>query len=48
MDDTRLERLLNRHLPMRLSDIGKVGIVLDIAIPFRPEDFVGDQFTLRR
>lgn len=48
MDYTRLGRLLNGHLPMRLSDIGKVGIVLDIAIPFRPEDFVGDRFTLRR
>lgn len=48
LDYTRLGRLLNGHLPMRLADIGRVGIALDIAIPFKPEDFVGDQFTLRR
>jgi len=48
IDYTRLGRLLNSHLPIRLSDIGKVGIALGIAIPFKPEDFVADQFTLRR
>lgn len=48
MDYTRLGRLLNGHLPMRLADIDRLGIALDIAIPFKPEDFVGDQFTLRR
>ncbi len=48
LDYTRLGRLLNGHLPMRLADIGRVGIALDIAIPFKPEDFVADQFTLKR
>lgn len=48
MDYTRLGRLLNGHIPMRLSDIGLLGIALDIAVPYHPRDFVADQFTLRR
>lgn len=35
LDYTRLGRLLNGHLPMRLSDMGVIGIALDIAIPFK-------------
>lgn len=47
LDYTRLGRLLNGRVPMRLADMGKIGIVLNIPTPYK-EDMVADRFTLKR